>query len=170
MSDAPNRLVYSAKLPARANLEHLKNEARQLLKTIRTCDCESFSDSDSQQLATCCCSHSPFSPITAFEPGMCQNNDNFASRRCLITGGYERAYSSCFVGFARISVANDIHLHGFRNFVIFVEDIQCLSCGDSRVGALRASTAKLGQSRSRIGRTPNRVLSHFSDKRVFSRH
>lgn len=36
MPDAPNRLVDSAKLPARANLEHLKNEARQRLKTIRS--------------------------------------------------------------------------------------------------------------------------------------
>ncbi|MGA9978702.1 MAG: ankyrin repeat domain-containing protein [Candidatus Sulfotelmatobacter sp.] len=39
MSDTPNRLVYSAgKLPARANLEHLKNEAKQLLKTMRSRD------------------------------------------------------------------------------------------------------------------------------------
>jgi ankyrin repeat protein len=36
MTDAPNRLVDSAKLPARANLEHLKNEARQRLKTMRS--------------------------------------------------------------------------------------------------------------------------------------
>jgi hypothetical protein len=36
MSDTPNRPVDSAgKLPARANLEHLKNEAKQLLKTMR---------------------------------------------------------------------------------------------------------------------------------------
>ncbi len=37
MSDTPNRPVHSAgKLPARANLEHLKNEAKQLLKTLRS--------------------------------------------------------------------------------------------------------------------------------------
>jgi hypothetical protein len=37
MSDTPNRPVYSAgKLPARANLEHLKNEAKQRLKTMRS--------------------------------------------------------------------------------------------------------------------------------------
>ncbi len=37
MSDTPNRFVHSGgKLPARANLEHLKNEAKQLLKTMRT--------------------------------------------------------------------------------------------------------------------------------------
>ncbi|MGA7079654.1 MAG: ankyrin repeat domain-containing protein [Terriglobales bacterium] len=37
MSDAPTRLVYAAgKLPARANLEHLKNEAKQRLKTMRS--------------------------------------------------------------------------------------------------------------------------------------
>ncbi len=37
MSDAPDRLLYSAgKLPARANLEHLKNEAKQRLKTMRS--------------------------------------------------------------------------------------------------------------------------------------
>ncbi len=37
MSDTPNRPIYSAgKLPARANLEHLKNEAKQLLKTMRS--------------------------------------------------------------------------------------------------------------------------------------
>src|SRR5208282_4877299 len=37
MSEAPTRLVYSAgKLPARANLEHLKNEAKQRLKTMRS--------------------------------------------------------------------------------------------------------------------------------------
>jgi ankyrin repeat protein len=37
MSDTPDRLVHAAgKLPARANLEHLKNEARQLLKTLRS--------------------------------------------------------------------------------------------------------------------------------------
>jgi ankyrin repeat protein len=37
MSDTPNRRVYSAgKLPARANLEHLKNEAKQRLKTMRS--------------------------------------------------------------------------------------------------------------------------------------
>lgn len=36
MSDTPNRLVHSAKLPARANLEHLKNEAKQRLKTMRS--------------------------------------------------------------------------------------------------------------------------------------
>jgi len=36
VSDAPDRLVYpAAKLPARANLEHLKNEAKQRLKTLR---------------------------------------------------------------------------------------------------------------------------------------
>ncbi len=36
MSDTPTRLVRSAgKLPARANLEHLKNEAKQRLKTMR---------------------------------------------------------------------------------------------------------------------------------------
>jgi len=36
MSEAPTRLVYSAgKLPARANLEHLKNEAKQRLKSMR---------------------------------------------------------------------------------------------------------------------------------------
>jgi hypothetical protein len=36
MSDTPNRLVHSATLPARANLEHLKNEAKQRLKTMRS--------------------------------------------------------------------------------------------------------------------------------------
>src|SRR5580658_3294026 len=37
MSDTPDRSVYSAgKLPARANLEHLKNEAKQRLKTMRS--------------------------------------------------------------------------------------------------------------------------------------
>jgi ankyrin repeat protein len=37
MKGAPNRLVYSAgKLPARANLEHLKSEAKQRLKTMRS--------------------------------------------------------------------------------------------------------------------------------------
>ena len=37
MSDTPRRPVHSAgKLPARANLEHLKNEAKQLLKTMRS--------------------------------------------------------------------------------------------------------------------------------------
>jgi ankyrin repeat protein len=37
MNDAPHRPVYSAgKLPTRANLEHLKNEAKQLLKTLRS--------------------------------------------------------------------------------------------------------------------------------------
>ena len=36
MNDASNRLVCSAKLPARANLEHLKNEAKQRLKTMRS--------------------------------------------------------------------------------------------------------------------------------------
>jgi ankyrin repeat protein len=36
MTDAPNRPVYSAKLPARANLEHLKNEATQRLKAMRS--------------------------------------------------------------------------------------------------------------------------------------
>jgi ankyrin repeat protein len=36
MSETPHRLVYSAgRLPARANLEHLKNEAKQRLKTMR---------------------------------------------------------------------------------------------------------------------------------------
>jgi hypothetical protein len=35
MSHSPNRLLYSAKLPARANLEHLKNEAKQRLRTMR---------------------------------------------------------------------------------------------------------------------------------------
>jgi ankyrin repeat protein len=36
MSGNSNRLVYSAgKLPARANLEHLKNEAKQILKSMR---------------------------------------------------------------------------------------------------------------------------------------
>jgi ankyrin repeat protein len=35
MSDTPNRPVYSAgKLPARANLEHLKNEAKQRMKKM----------------------------------------------------------------------------------------------------------------------------------------
>ena len=37
MSETPNRFHYSAgKLPARANLEHLKNEAKQRLKTLRS--------------------------------------------------------------------------------------------------------------------------------------
>ncbi len=37
MSDTPNRPAYSAgKLPARANLEHLKNEAKQRLKAMRS--------------------------------------------------------------------------------------------------------------------------------------
>jgi hypothetical protein len=37
MSDTPDRSVYSAgKLPARANLEHLRNEAKQRLKTMRS--------------------------------------------------------------------------------------------------------------------------------------
>ena len=37
MSGNPDRPVYSAgKLPARANLEHLKNEAKQLLKTMHS--------------------------------------------------------------------------------------------------------------------------------------
>jgi ankyrin repeat protein len=36
MTEDPNRLVNSAKLPARANLEHLKNEAKQRLKTMRS--------------------------------------------------------------------------------------------------------------------------------------
>jgi ankyrin repeat protein len=37
MSRTPNRLVHSVgKLPARANLEHLKNEAKQRLKTMRS--------------------------------------------------------------------------------------------------------------------------------------
>jgi Ankyrin repeats (many copies) len=37
MSGNPNRPVYSAgELPARANLEHLKNEAKQRLKTMRS--------------------------------------------------------------------------------------------------------------------------------------
>jgi ankyrin repeat protein len=37
MSDTPDRVVYSAgKLPARANLEHLKNEAKQRLKSMRS--------------------------------------------------------------------------------------------------------------------------------------
>jgi ankyrin repeat protein len=37
MSDTPNPPVYSVgKLPARANLEHLKNEAKQRLKTMRS--------------------------------------------------------------------------------------------------------------------------------------
>ncbi|MGB6686750.1 MAG: ankyrin repeat domain-containing protein [Terracidiphilus sp.] len=36
MSNAPDRLVYpAAKLPARANLEHLKNEAKQCLNSLR---------------------------------------------------------------------------------------------------------------------------------------
>ena len=37
MSGTPSRLVYSAGvLPAHANLEHLKNEAKQRLKTMRS--------------------------------------------------------------------------------------------------------------------------------------
>jgi ankyrin repeat protein len=37
MNDTPNRPAYSAgKLPARANLEHLKNEAKQRLKAMRS--------------------------------------------------------------------------------------------------------------------------------------
>lgn len=36
MTDAPNRLACSAKLPARANLEHLKNEAKRRLKAMRS--------------------------------------------------------------------------------------------------------------------------------------
>ena len=36
MTEDPNRLVNSAELPARANLEHLKNEAKQRLKTMRS--------------------------------------------------------------------------------------------------------------------------------------
>lgn len=36
MSDPSNRLVHSATLPARANLEHLKNEAKQCLKNLRS--------------------------------------------------------------------------------------------------------------------------------------
>jgi hypothetical protein len=37
MSDTPDRIVYSAgTLPARANLEHLKSEAKQRLKTMRS--------------------------------------------------------------------------------------------------------------------------------------
>jgi len=37
MSNTPSRPVYSAgKLPVRANLEHLKNEAKQRLKTMRS--------------------------------------------------------------------------------------------------------------------------------------
>src|ERR1700730_9475336 len=37
MSDTPRRPVHSAgKLPARANLEHLKNEAKQRHKTMRS--------------------------------------------------------------------------------------------------------------------------------------
>jgi ankyrin repeat protein len=37
MSETPNRSVHSAgKLPVRANLEHLKNEAKQRLKTMRS--------------------------------------------------------------------------------------------------------------------------------------
>ena len=37
MSDPPDRSVYSAgKLPARANLEHLRNEAKQRLKIMRS--------------------------------------------------------------------------------------------------------------------------------------
>jgi ankyrin repeat protein len=37
MRDTPDRPVYSAgKIPARANLEHLKREAKQLLKTMRS--------------------------------------------------------------------------------------------------------------------------------------
>jgi ankyrin repeat protein len=37
MSDTPNRPAYSAgKLPARANLEHLKNEAKQRLRAMRS--------------------------------------------------------------------------------------------------------------------------------------
>src|SRR5580700_2266927 len=37
MSDTPDRPVYSAgKLPPRANLEHLRNEAKQRLKTMRS--------------------------------------------------------------------------------------------------------------------------------------
>jgi len=37
MSKTPSRPVYSAsKLPARANLEHLRSEAKQLLKTMRS--------------------------------------------------------------------------------------------------------------------------------------
>jgi hypothetical protein len=37
MRHTPNRVVYSArKLPARASLEHLKNEAKQRLKTMRS--------------------------------------------------------------------------------------------------------------------------------------
>jgi len=37
MSETPDRVVHSVgKLPARANLEHLKNEAKQRLKTMRS--------------------------------------------------------------------------------------------------------------------------------------
>ena len=36
MSDGPDRLVYSAGIPARANLEHLKKEAKQRLKAMRS--------------------------------------------------------------------------------------------------------------------------------------
>jgi len=36
MSNPPSRPVFGGKLPARANLEHLKNEAKQLLKTMRS--------------------------------------------------------------------------------------------------------------------------------------
>jgi hypothetical protein len=36
MKYTPNHLVRSATLPARANLEHLRNEAKQQLKTMRS--------------------------------------------------------------------------------------------------------------------------------------
>src|SRR5215831_16997392 len=36
MKHTPNDLVRSATLPARANLEHLRNEAKQQLKTMRS--------------------------------------------------------------------------------------------------------------------------------------
>jgi ankyrin repeat protein len=36
MSDSRDRLVHSATLPARANLEHLRNEAKQRLKILRS--------------------------------------------------------------------------------------------------------------------------------------
>jgi len=36
MNDTPDRSLAASRLPARANLEHLKNEAKQRLKTMRS--------------------------------------------------------------------------------------------------------------------------------------
>jgi hypothetical protein len=36
MNDTPDRSLSACRLPARANLEHLKNEAKQRLKTMRS--------------------------------------------------------------------------------------------------------------------------------------